>query len=65
MITNSAGVVLRLPEATPLDASPHVQRVNDSPAEEMCRCRGWGDVALALGGLPEEQAEPRAGGGEV
>src|ERR1044072_8267283 len=69
VITERADVVLRLPDAAPLDACARVQRIDDAPAEDLGR-NGWrrneerrlagrGPLALVRGRLAEEKLKPR------
>src|SRR5215211_2581870 len=67
MVARCADVVLRLPYAAALDARPPVQRIDDTPAEDVRRDRGRRKEEAALraatnlglirGGLPKEKLE--------
>lgn len=75
MVADGADVVLRLPHAAAADASAGMERVDHAPPEDVFRGRRCpdeevsddgrrGGVGVVGGRLPEQEAEPRAGGRE-
>src|SRR5438067_370521 len=75
MIAHRVDVMFRLPHAATLDARPCVQRIDDSPPEDVACDRGRGNgkatlrpganLGLVRNRLAEEQLESRPCGAEL